>query len=94
MGQAQQVIVAQKFVTMKGKAGDNLSDALMDAVVQTQSELEGKGLKGCTAVVKQVITTGTLAILVTIIIDIMQIAIIQANPESNPEPESRLKIIK
>ena len=93
MAQAQQIVIAQKFVTMNGKAGDSLADAIMTAVVQTQSELEKAGMKGCTAIVRQVVTTGTLAIAATIIMDIMQIAMIQANQE--PEPEARRpKIIK
>jgi len=82
-GHAQHIIVAQKFVSMKGKMGDDLSAAIMDAVIQTQRELEAQHMIGCTALVKQVIITGTIAINAIIIIDIMQVAIIQ-QPKSEP----------
>lgn len=74
---AQQVIIAQKFVTLTGKPGDDLSAALMQAVVQTQREIEQAGMQGVTAIVRQVIVTGTLEIKATIIIDLMQIIAIQ-----------------
>lgn len=91
-GHAQQIIVAQKFVSMKGKIGDDLSAAIMDAVIQTQRELEAQGMIGCTALVKQVIVTGQVAINATIIIDIMQIAMIQS-PQQPPE-QTKPKLIK
>ena len=91
-GQAQQIIVAQKFVSMKGKMGDDLSAAIMDAVIQTQRELEAQKMIGCTALVKQVIVTGTVAINATIIIDIMQIAMIQM--PAPVEQQTKPKLIK
>lgn len=77
--QAQQIIIAQKFVSMKGKIGDDMSAAVMDAVTTTQQELDKAGMNA-SAVVKQVVATGQLQISILIIIDIMQIVTIQANP--------------
>ena len=87
IGQAQQIIIAQKFVTLTGKAGDNLSEAIMTAVLQTQKELENSGMAGATAVVRQVIQTGTLELKATIIIDVMQIVTIQ--PAVAPLPNKK-----
>jgi len=87
IGQAQQIVIAQKFVTLTGKAGDNLSEAIMTAVLQTQKELENSGMAGATAVVRQVIQTGTLELKATIIIDVMQIVTIQ--PAVAPLPNKK-----
>jgi len=86
-GHAQQIIIAQKFVTMTGKAGDDLGNAIMDAVIVAQKEIEKAGMNGCTVVVRQVITTGQLQVKATIIMDIMQIVTIA----SAPLPTDKLK---
>lgn len=72
----QQIIIAQKFVTLTGKAGDSLGEGIIAAVLQIQKELEHSGMIA-TAIVRQVIQTGTLELKATIIIDIMQIVTIQ-----------------
>jgi len=77
--QAQQIVIAQKFVGMKGKVGDDMSSAIMDAVVAAQQEISKSGINA-TAVVRQVVVTGQLQLNLLVIIDIMQIVTIQANP--------------
>jgi len=52
-------------------------------------------MAGATAVVRQVITTGTLEVKATIILDIMQIVIIQSNaPAPQPENKKQIEVVK
>lgn len=74
-GQPTQIVVAQKFVNLTGKVGDNLSEAILNTVINTQKELEKSNMKNTTVIVRQVIVTGTLEIKATIIMDIMRVVI-------------------
>jgi len=91
--QAQQIVIAQKFVGMKGKAGDDMSAAIMDAVVTSQQEISQSGINA-TAVVRQVVVTGQLQLNLLVIIDIMQIVTIQANPPADNAVAKKPTIIK
>jgi hypothetical protein len=70
---------------MVGKMGDNLAEGILNAVLTTQEEITKEGINA-TAIVKQVIVTGTLEIRATIIIDLMQIVTIQAPDPRNFVP--------
>lgn len=79
MGQSTQIVVAQRFVNMTGKSGDNLAEAIMGVVLNTQKDVEKSGMQGATVIVRQVIVTGTFEIKATIIMDIMQVVTIFPN---------------
>lgn len=79
-GQSAQIIIAQRFVNLTGKSGDNLSEAIMSTVLKTQKDVEQTGIQGATVVVRQAIVTGTLEIKATIIMDIMQVVTFAPSP--------------